>query len=267
MTTWAGPFTPTYLLLEHPRPGVALIRLNRPDARNALSMAVRREIARAAHLAAAADGIRVIVIAGSERCFASGGDIKENATLSTVAAISRAREKKALWGVVSGSPKPVIAAVRGYALGGGAELMMLADVIIAARDARIGQPEAHVGIVPGSGGTQRLPRAVGKYAAMKILLTGGWMSGAEAARAGLVSEAVEDVQVETRVLDVAVAMAGNAPLAAELAKEAILAADDAPLETGLALEHKSLLALLSSADFKEGAAAFLAKRQPIFTGR
>jgi enoyl-CoA hydratase len=267
MSEWATGLLPKYLLLEQPLAHVALIRLNRPDTRNALSMAVRREIAVCIHQAERCSDIRAIILAGNDRCFASGGDIKENSTLGVVDAIYRGWEKKDLWAVLSRCRKPIVAAVRGYALGGGAELMMLADIIVASEVARIGQPEVNVGIIPGSGGTQRLPRAVGKYQAMRIVLTGGWISGLEASRIGLVSEAIDDEQVETRAVEVAASIAENAPLATSFAKEAILIGDDSPLEVGLAHEHKAFLLLTSTEDFKEGIQSFLEKRKPQFIGR
>lgn len=267
MTEWAAGLSPRFLLLEQPRADVALIRLNRPDVLNALSIAVRREIAASVQQADRCAGIRAIILAGHPRCFASGGDIKENSTLGPVDAIYRGWEKRDLWTTVSGCRTPLIAAVRGYVLGGGAELMMLADIIVASEDARIGQPEVNVGIIPGSGGTQRLPKAVGKYHAMKMLLTGKWISGSEASRYGLVSEAVSDETVESRALQIAVSISENAPLATRFAKEAILCSDDSSLDVGLTLEHKAFLTLLSTMDFKTGVESFLRKEKPRFLGK
>jgi len=267
VTDWATGLFPRFLLLEQPRSDVALIRLNRPDVRNALSIAVRREIAAAFRQADQCAEIRAIILAGTPGCFASGGDIKENSTLGPVEAIYRGWEKKDLWSAVSGCRTPLIAAVRGYALGGGAELMMLADIIVASEDARIGQPEVNVGIIPGSGGTQRLPRAVGKYHAMKMVLTGKSISGSEASRYGLVSEAVSDEAVEARALQIATTIANNGPLAIRFAKEAILRSDDVPLDVGLELEYKSFLTLFSTADFKTGVESFLCKEKPRFFGK
>jgi enoyl-CoA hydratase len=264
--SWAPGFSPKYLLLEHPAPPVAVIRLNRPENRNALSIAVRREIVAAVQCADRCNDIRVIILAGNAKCFASGGDIKENATLGPVDVIHRGWEKRDLWASVAGCRKTLIAAVRGYALGGGAELMMLADIIVASVEARIGQPEVNVGIIPGSGGTQRLPKAVGKYHAMRMILTGKWVSGLEASRNGLVSEAVDDEKVEERALELAITISENAPLACKMVKEAILIADSAPLEVGLAFEHKAYLSLLSTNDFKIGIRSFLDKESPKYQG-
>lgn len=267
MITWATGLSPQYLLLEEPRPQVALIRLNRPGARNALNMAVRREIAASVQQAERCATIRVIVLAGNAQCFASGGDIKENSTLGPIDAIYRGWEKRDLWTAVARCRKPLIAAVRGYALGGGAELMMLADIIVASEEARIGQPEVNVGIIPGSGGTQRLPKAVGKYRAMKMVLTGRWISGLDAFNSGLVSEAVPDTSVESRAVEIAASIAENAPLATILAKEAVLMADDCSLDVGLALEHKAFLTLTATIDFKIGTESFLRKQKPKFIGK
>lgn len=266
MNSWVTEFSPHYLLLEQPAPHVAMIRINRPESRNALSIAVRRELAAAFQFADRCSGIRAVVLAGGAKCFASGGDIKENSKLTAVDAIYRGWEKRDLWAMVAKCRKAVIAAVRGYALGGGAELMMLADIIVASKDAKIGQPEVNVGIIPGSGGTQRLPKAVGKYVAMKMVLTGGWITGLEASHVGLVSEAVADEKVEARALELASSIASNAPLACYLAKETVLVADSAPLETGLALEHKALLTLVATKDFQIGVDAFLKKKKPEFHG-
>ena len=267
MIAWTNGLSPTYLILEHPQPQVALIRINRPDARNALSLAVRREIVASIQQAERCSAIRAIVLAGSAKVFASGGDIKENSTLTPVDAIYRAREKRDLWATVARCEKPLIAAVRGYALGGGAELMMLADIIVASEEARIGQPEVSVGIIPGSGGTQRLPRAVGKYHAMKMVLTGKWISGIEASRIGLVSDAVPDSLVEPRAVEIATSISENSPLAVRIAKETVLSADEYPLEAGLAFEYKAFLSLVPSEDFRAGLESFLSKQKPTFLGK
>lgn len=256
-----------FVRIERPLPEVAVIRIDRPERRNALTIAVRRDIAGAVARAEADAAVRAMILAGGASCFASGGDIVENAKLSAIENMHRGREKRALWDVLASATKPLVAAVRGYALGGGAELMMLADIIVASRTARIGQPEPRVGIMPGSGGTQRLPRAVGKYAAMKVLLTGGTLTGEEAQRLGLVSEAVEDAQVEPRALAMARAIAANAPLAVAAAKAAALAAEDAPLSAGLLVETQSICALAATHDCREGIAAWLENRAPVFSGR
>jgi enoyl-CoA hydratase/carnithine racemase len=208
---------------------------------------------------------RAIVITGNEKSFAAGADIKEMANLGTIEALQRGIHR--LWQSIGSCRKPVIAAVSGYALGGGCELAMTCDIIVAGESASFGQPEVKIGILPGGGGTQRLARAVGKYKAMKYVLTGDMFSAREAFDMGLVSEVVPDPEVEGRALDLARQLAALPPLALQLAKEAVLAGMEAPLSSALALEAKSLQILFSSQDQKEGMRAFIEKRKPKFEGR
>ena len=253
------------VLLERPAEGVVLLRINRPEARNALNLAVRKLLAK--HLAELGEDTttRAIVLTGNEKSFAAGADIKEMAEAGTIEMLQRGVHK--LWRAIAGCPKPVIAAVSGYALGGGCELAMTCDIIVAGESARFGQPEVNIGIIPGGGGTQRLPRAVGKYKAMKYILTGEQFSSKEALDMGLVSEVVPDPEVEGRAIDLARQIAALPPLAIQLAKEAVLAGMEAPLSSALALETKSLQILFSSQDQKEGMRAFIEKRKPKFSGR
>jgi enoyl-CoA hydratase len=253
------------VLLERPAEGVVLLRINRPEARNALNSEVRKLIARHMQELGEDTTTRAIVLAGNEKSFAAGADIKEMAGIGTIEALQRGVHK--LWRSIAGCPKPVIAAVTGYALGGGCELAMTCDIIVAGESARFGQPEVKIGILPGGGGTQRLARAVGKYKAMKYVLTGDMMSAKEAFDMGLASEVVPDPEVEGRAIDLARQIAALPPLAVQLAKEAVLAGMDAPLTSALALEAKSLQILFSSQDQKEGMAAFIEKRKPKFIGR
>ncbi|HEY9446757.1 MAG TPA: enoyl-CoA hydratase-related protein [Burkholderiales bacterium] len=253
------------VVTEQPAPGVALIRINRPEARNALNLEVRRLIAQ--HLTAYGEdpGVRCIILTGNEKAFAAGADIKEMATAGSIEMLQRGVHK--LWRATAACPKPVIAAVNGFALGGGCELAMTCDIIIAGESARFGQPEVKIGIIPGGGGTQRLPRAVGKYKAMKYLLTGDLFGAKEASEMGLVSEVVPDAEVEKRAIAMAQQIAELPPLAIELVKETVLRGMDAALDAGLALEAKSIQLLFSSEDQKEGMAAFIEKRKPRFQGR
>ena len=176
------------VLLEHPSAHIALLRLNRPDALNALNTATRAELVDHFRILGQDDSIRCIVMTGNEKAFVAGADLKEMADKTTVEmTLGKVRE---LWRVIAGCPKPVIAAVNGFALGGGCELAMHADIIIAGKTATFGQPEVRVGIMAGGGGTQRLTRAVGKFKAMKMLLTGEPVSASEAFDMGLVSEVV-----------------------------------------------------------------------------
>jgi enoyl-CoA hydratase/carnithine racemase len=253
------------VLLERPADGVVLLRINRPEARNALNLEVRKLLAK--HLAELGEDTttRAIVLTGNEKSFAAGADIKEMAEAGTIEMLQRGVHK--LWRAIAGCPKPVIAAVSGYALGGGCELAMTCDIIVAGESARFGQPEVNIGIIPGGGGTQRLTRAVGKYKAMKYILTGEQFSAKEALDMGLVSEIVPDPEVEGRAIDLARQIAVLPPLAIQLAKEAVLAGMEAPLSSALALETKSLQILFSSQDQKEGMRAFIEKRRPKFSGR
>ena len=253
------------VLLERPAEGVVLLRINRPEARNALNLEVRKLLAK--HLADIGEDTttRAVVLTGNEKSFAAGADIKEMADVGTIEALQRGVHK--LWRAIAGCPKPVIAAVNGYALGGGCELAMTCDIIVAGESARFGQPEVKIGIIPGGGGTQRLTRAVGKYKAMKYILTGEQISAKEAYEMGLASEVVPDPEVEGRAIDLARQIAALPPIAIQLAKEAVLAGMDAPLTSALALEAKSAQILFSSQDQKEGMRAFIEKRKPRFTGR
>lgn len=253
------------VLTEQPAPGVALIRINRPEARNALNLEVRRLIAQ--HLTAYGEdkSVRCVILTGNEKSFAAGADIKEMANAGSIEMLQRGIHK--LWRATASCPKPVIAAVNGFALGGGCEIAMCCDIIIAGESARFGQPEVKIGIIPGGGGTQRLPRAVGKYKAMRYLLTGDLFSAKEAYDMGLVSEVVPDAEVEKRAIAMAQQIAELPPLAIELTKDAVLRGMDSALEPGLALEAKSIQVLFSSEDQKEGMAAFIEKRKPNFQGR
>ena len=261
MTAAAAPV----VLAERPAEGVGLVRINRPDARNALNLEVRRLLAH--HLTAMGSdaAIRCIVITGNETAFAAGADIKEMAGAGAIEMLLRGTHQ--LWRAIAACPKPVIAAVNGYALGGGCELAMTCDIIIAGEGARFGQPEVKIGIVPGGGGTQRLPRAVGKYKAMRYLLTGDFISAKEAFEMGLVSEIVADAEVEKRALALAQQIAELPPLAVEQIKECVLRGMDAALDTGIALETKANQMLFASQDQKEGMAAFIEKRKAKFHGR
>ena len=253
------------VLLERPAEGVVLLRINRPEVRNALNLEVRKLLAK--HLGEVGEETttRAVVLTGNDKSFAAGADIKEMVDLGSIEMMQRGVHR--LWRAIGGCPKPVIAAVSGYALGGGCELAMTCDIIVAGESARFGQPEVNIGIIPGGGGTQRLTRAVGKYKAMRYILTGELFSAKEALDMGLVSEVVPDPEVEGRAIDLARQIAALPPLAVQLAKEAVLAGMDAPLTSGLALETKSLQLLFSSRDQKEGMRAFIEKRKPKFEGR
>ncbi len=252
------------VLLEYPVEHVALIRMNRPEALNALNIETRIELAD--HFATLGDDedVRCIVVTGNERAFVAGADLKEMAEKSTAEmTLSKARK---LWRVIAGCPKPVIAAVNGFALGGGCELAMHADIIVAGESAKFGQPEVRVGIMAGGGATQRLVRAVGKFKAMKILLTGEQISAAEAFDMGLASEVVADECVLERALAMAATIAELPPLAIRQTKEVVLAGGDCSLDAGLTLERKAFDILFDTEDQKEGMRAFIEKRKANFKG-
>jgi enoyl-CoA hydratase/carnithine racemase len=257
--------TAPVVLVEHPAEGVALIRINRPEARNALNLEVRRLLARHLTEMGEDDAIRCVVLTGNQKSFAAGADIKEMAGAGTIEMLARGTHK--LWRTIAACPKPVIAAVNGFALGGGCELAMTCDIIIAGESAKFGQPEVKIGIIPGGGGTQRLTRAAGKYKALRYILTGDLFGAKEAFDMGLVSEIAPDAEVEKRALEMAQQIAALPPLAIQMAKEAVLRGMDAALDTGLALETKAAQILFSSQDQKEGMAAFIEKRKPKFRGK
>ncbi len=245
---------------------VQLIRLNRPDALNALNGALMDEMTAALDAGEADEAVRCFVITGSERAFAAGADIKEMAPKS-YADVFREDFITRNWERVTRCRKPVIAAVAGYALGGGCELAMMCDFIIAADNARFGQPEINLGVTPGAGGTQRLPRFVGKSKAMDMVLTARMMDAAEAERCALVSRVVPLAELIPTALETAQKIAALSPLAVMMAKEMVNAAFETPLTEGVKLERRLFHSLFAFEDQKEGMAAFAEKRPPKFTGR
>ena len=256
---------PNELIVERPQPGVALVRLNRPEATNALSLPLQALLSQTFTALGADPEVRCIVLTGGEKVFAAGGDIHSLLDAGPIDILERHTER--VWAPIQHCPKPVIAAVCGYAFGGGAELAMHCDIIVAGEGASFAQPEIRIGIMPGIGGTQRLVRAVGKFNAMKMLLTGRPGAAREAQAMGLVCEVVADAEVIPHALGLAATIAGMPPLAAQQIKEVVLAGLDAPLETALALERKANQLLFATRDQKEGMQAFLDKRRPRFEGR
>lgn len=252
------------VIITRPAPGVALLRLNRPEARNALNSALRQALTEAFATLPRDASLRAIVITGDDRAFMAGADLREFATMGT-AEVARLGVRR-MWNVIAECPLPVIAAVNGAALGGGLELAMHADIIVAGEGAKLGQPEITVGIMPGGGGTQRLVRALGKFKAMNMLLTGAPVTGRAAFEMGLASEVVADDQVLPRALAIATRIAALPPLAARRIKEVVLAGEDAPLATGIMLERRAFETLFDTADKSEGMSAFLEKRAPEFKG-
>ncbi|MCE9668907.1 enoyl-CoA hydratase [Myxococcus stipitatus] len=253
------------VFVEKPEDGLAVVRLHRPEVRNALSMELRRELAACFQELGADAAVRCIVLTGGPEYFAAGADLRALVEATPVELMLR--DTHLLWRALAECPSPVVAAVNGYALGGGCELAMHADMIVAGEGASFGQPEVRVGIMPGAGGTQRLTRAVGKFKAMKLLLTGEPVTAREAEAMGLVTEVVPDDQVLARALALARKVARLPPLAVRQIKEVVLAGQDAPLADALLLERKAFQLLFASRDQKEGMRAFLDKRKPTFEGR
>ncbi len=254
-----------FILLSRPRPRVLLMTFNRPARRNALSVAMMVEIAGALTDAASDDDIRCVVMTGDDKAFSAGADIKDQDARGAGAAL--APEKVAAWETVDRFPKPLLAAVNGYALGGGLELAMACDIIIAGDGATFGQPEINLGIHPGDGATQRLPRTIGKSLAMRLILSGQFIGAEEARAAGLVAEVAPAGETVERTLDLAAVIAEKSPVALRLAKASVLQAYESPLTEGLRLEQRSLARAFESEDQKEGARAFVEKRPPRFVGR
>ena len=252
----------TILIERHD--AVTLVRLNRPEALNALNAEVLADLTDVFAAYDSDPAQRCLVLTGSDKAFAAGADIKEMADRGFAAMY--AGNVFAGWERVAATRKPWIAAVSGFALGGGCELAMMADLIIAADTAKFGQPEITLGIIPGMGGSQRLARAVGKAKAMDMCLTGRRIDAAEAERSGIVARVVPAADLIEQALAVASSIAAMAPLAALAAKEAVNAAFETGLAQGVAYERRLFHGLFGSADQKEGMAAFIAKRPPVWSG-
>jgi enoyl-CoA hydratase len=243
-----------------------VIRLNRPDAMNALNTQMMRELAAAMMAADANDKVRCLVLTGSDKAFAAGADVKEMAE-KTFTDVYFDNLFGAEVEVISKLRKPVIAAVAGYCLGGGCELAMMCDFILAADNAKFGQPEINLGICAGMGGTQRLTRFVGKAKSMDMHLTGRFMDAAEAERCGLVSRVVPAKALMEEAMKSAARIAEKSQITAMVVKEAVNRAQETTLAEGLLFERRMFHALFSTDDQKEGMAAFLEKRQPQFRDR
>jgi enoyl-CoA hydratase len=258
-----------HVRVEFPAPaaaGIALITIDRPDALNALSFDILDAIADALERLDQDPGCRAIVLTGAgTRAFAAGADIKELATQTPESL--RAGGRFDVWERIAAVGVPVIAAVRGYALGGGCELALASDMLIAGDDATFGQPEIRIGIMPGGGGTQRLTRAIGQARAMELILTGRSVTAAEAERAGLVTRVVPAETTVDAALELAARIAALPPIAVRAAKAAVRAAAELPLSQGLAAERAAFFDLFATADQSEGMAAFIDKRAPVWTGR
>jgi len=253
------------LVLVEREPPIAVVRLNRPEARNALSDALMDElVARLSELDADGD-VRCIVLAGDERAFAAGADIAELAAATAVELYQAPRVAR--WDAIRKLSTPLVAAVSGWCLGGGCELAMTCDLIVASDTARFGQPETGLGIIPGAGGTQRLARAVGKALAMDMVLTGRILTAHEALAAGLVARVVAREAWLDEARRVAGEIAARAPVAQRLAREAVDRAFETGLDSGLDFERKALYLAFASEDAREGLSAFVEKRRPEWKSR
>lgn len=244
--------------------GVAVVTISRPRRRNALNLEVKRLLVDAVHALNADPAVRVIVLTGAGGYFVAGTDIDEMASMTPTSHTLGATD--AVFTTLRQSAKPLVAAVEGYALGGGCELALACDLIVAAEGARFGQPEIKVGIMPGAGGTQRLLRTIGKYQALRMMLTGEPIDARTAFACGLVSELSPDGAALEQALALARTIAAMPPLAVLAIREVVQLGQDAPLDSALLLERKAFQLLFDSADQKEGMRAFLEKRPPRYTG-
>ena len=256
---------PNTILVQREEP-IAVVQLNRPDVLNALNEELMSELLDSLRALDDDEAIRCIVLTGNEKAFAAGADIKETFVTATPVSML-AQDLTTKWEGIRKIRKPIIAAVSGYALGGGCELAMTCDIIVASETAQFGQPEINLGIIPGAGGTQRLTRAVGKSVAMELILTGRRFKADEAKAIGLVAQVypaaswLEDAKALARTI------AEKPPVAVRLATEAIDLAFSSTLEAGLEFERKAFYLLFATEDKKEGVEAFVNKRKPVFRGR
>jgi enoyl-CoA hydratase len=251
----------------HREDGVALITIDRAEKRNALNAQVRADLLTALDELRADPGSRVLVITGAgDRAFVAGADIAEFAERTPLEQRDT-MDTRRVFEEIAAYPKPVIAMINGFALGGGCELALACDLRIASDAARLGQPEINLGLLPGGGGTQRLPRIAGMGQAMFLILSGELIDAAEAHRIGLVDRVFPAAELRTRTMEIATSMAGRSPVALRMAKAAVRAAAEMPMSAGLAYETELFVTCFASEDRREGVGAFLEKRSPTFTGR
>lgn len=250
---------------EQKEPLVALIELNRPKELNALNKQLMEEVRDALQVLDKNDQVRVIIITGNDQAFAAGADIKQMADKSAIDMLMI--DQFSTWDQIRKTKKPIIAAVSGFALGGGCEFVMMCDMVIASETAKFGQPEIKIGTIPGAGGTQRLTRAVGKAKAMELILTGRFISAQEALGYGLINKVVPIEMYMREAFELAKEIAQLSPVAVQLAKEAINRSYETHLDEGLAFERKNFYMTFASEDQKEGMKAFVEKRKPVYKGK
>jgi enoyl-CoA hydratase len=261
MTTWTAI---RYELDDH----LATITLNRPEVHNAMNDAMRRELTQVFTEVAVNDEVRVVLVTGAgERAFSAGADIREFVDVPSLAHFRESRRRLDFRQAMDRCPQPIIAAIRGYAFGGGLEMALACDIRIASDDSKLGLTEIDLAIIPGGGGTQRLPRLVGRGKALEMILTGARISADEALRIGLVERVVPAADLQKVALELARSIAAKAPIALRYAKEAVVKGLELPLADGLRLEGDLSTVLRSTEDRLEGAKAFLEKRKPKWTGR
>ena len=256
---------PDSLIVERPSSDIVVLRINRPQVRNALNLDLRTRLADEVTRCGTDNAVRCVVVTGSDIAFAAGADIGEMAEAGPVEVMSRNVQK--YWRALMDCPKPLIAAVEGFALGGGLELALCADIIVAGESAKLGLPEVKVGILPGGGGTQKLARLVGRHRAMLLIMTGKTFGAAEAFGMGIVSEVAPAGQALPRALEIARDIAAMPAVSIMQIKEVINAGLNAPLDTALMLERKAFQLQFATRDQKEGMRAFMEKRKPRFEGQ
>ncbi len=244
---------------------IALIQLNRPKELNALNLQLMLEVKQALMELDANESVRAIILTGNDRAFAAGADIKQMAGKNAIDMLKI--DQFSTWDQIRKTKKPMIAAVSGFALGGGCELVMHCDMVVASETAQFGQPEIKIGVMPGAGGTQRLPRAVGKVKAMEMVLTGEFINAEEALRIGMINKIAPVELYLSEALKMARKIASMSPIAVQMAKESVLKAFEMPLQEALSFERKNFYMLFATEDQKEGMAAFVEKRVADFKGK
>src|SRR5687767_8280087 len=253
------------IVTEQHEPGVALIQLNRPKRTQCVNLQLMQELRDSLQQLDRNNNVRVIIITGNQQAFAAGADIKQMADKSAIDMLTI--DQFSTWDQIRKTKKPIIAAVSGFALGGGCELAMTCDMIIASESAKFGQPEIKIGVMPGAGGTQRLTKAVGKAKAMELVLTGRFISAEEALQYKLVNKVVPVEMYLHEAVVLAKEIAEMSPIAAQLAKEAVNRSFETHLEEGLYFERKNFYLAFASEDQKEGMKAFIEKRKPAYKGK